>query len=115
MTRLGKALRMAPRRSARGLIKFYRITLSPLVGFHCRHEPTCSHYADEALDRFGLWAGGWMTLARLLRCQPWGTSGLDFVPAAAPPDAGWYRPWRYGRWRGVNQVPAPPPPSPSKR
>ena len=31
-------------------------------------------------DRFGLWAGGWMTLARLLRCQPWGTSGLDFVP-----------------------------------
>ena len=55
-------------------------TLSPLIGFHCRHLPTCSDYADQALDRFGLWAGGWMTLARLLRCQPWGTSGLDFVP-----------------------------------
>ena len=114
MTRLGKALRMAPRRSARGLVTFYRITLSPLVGFHCRHEPTCSHYADEALDRFGLWAGGWMTLARLLRCQPWGTSGLDYVPAALPPDARWYLPWRYARWRGVNQVPAPPSPSPSE-
>ena len=61
-------------------MKVYRYTLSPLVGFECRHLPTCSDYADQALDRFGLWAGGWMTLARLLRCQPWGTAGLDFVP-----------------------------------
>jgi hypothetical protein len=95
------------------LIKLYRITLSPLVGFHCRHVPTCSHYADEAIDRHGLWAGGWMTLARLLRCQPWGTSGLDYVPPTPPPGARWYLPWRFGRWRGVNQVPAPPSPSPS--
>src|SRR5438876_8722372 len=38
-----------------------------------------SQYSEEAIDRFGLWAGGWMTLARLLRCHPYGTSGLDFV------------------------------------
>src|SRR5262245_35133732 len=74
----------APARAARGLVHIYRRTLSPLIGFDCRHLPTCSSYADEALDRFGLWAGGWMTLARLGRCHPFGTSGLDFVPAALP-------------------------------
>ena len=74
------ASRRAPRLAGRGLIKAYRYTLSPLVGFECRHLPTCSDYADQAIERYGLWAGGWMTLARLLRCQPFGTSGLDFVP-----------------------------------
>ncbi len=72
------ASRRAPRLAGRGLVKAYRYTLSPLIGFDCRHLPTCSDYADQALDRFGLWAGGWMTLARLLRCQPWGTSGTRF-------------------------------------
>ena len=86
----------------RGLVQIYRHTFSPLIGFHCRHLPTCSEYADQALDRFGLWAGSWMTLARLVRCQPFGTSGLDFVPDAAPAKARWYLPWRYGRWRGTN-------------
>ncbi len=98
--------RHAPRLAGRGLIRAYRYTLSPLVGFRCRHLPTCSQYADEALDRYGLWAGGWMTLARLLRCQPWGTSGLDFVPQAVPPNARWYLPWRYARWRGTNAAAA---------
>jgi putative membrane protein insertion efficiency factor len=83
-------------------VKVYRHTLSPLVGFQCRHLPTCSDYADQAIARFGLWAGGWLTLARLLRCQPWGTSGLDFVPEALPANARWYLPWRFGRWHGVN-------------
>ena len=99
--------RRAPRLAGRGLIKAYRYTLSPLVGFHCRHLPTCSDYADQAIDRYGLWAGGWMTLARLLRCQPWGTHGLDFVPDALPQKARWYMPWRFGRWRGTNAA-APP-------
>jgi putative membrane protein insertion efficiency factor len=93
------AARRAPRMAGRGLIALYRHTLSALVGMHCRHLPTCSQYADEAIGRFGLWAGGWMTLARLLRCHPWGTSGLDIVPAALPEGAHWYRPWRYGLWR----------------
>jgi uncharacterized protein len=47
-------------------------------------------------------------LARLLRCQPWGTSGLDFVPEALPEKSRWYMPWRYGRWRGTNSPPASP-------
>jgi putative membrane protein insertion efficiency factor len=96
-----------PRLIGRALITGYRYSFSALVGFHCRHLPTCSSYADEAIDRFGLWAGGWMTLARLCRCQPWGTSGLDLVPEALPHSARWYLPWRYGRWRGVNAPPLP--------
>jgi putative membrane protein insertion efficiency factor len=88
----------SPLASPAAAVKVYRYTLSPLVGFHCRHLPTCSEYADEALDRYGLWAGGWMTLARLLRCQPWGTSGIDRVPDTAPRGAHWYAPWRFGKW-----------------
>ncbi len=91
-----------PRQMGRGLIWLYRHSLSPLIGFHCRHMPTCSQYGDEALARFGLWRGGWMTLARLLRCHPWGTSGIDNVPDELPPRARWFLPWRYGLWRGVN-------------
>jgi uncharacterized protein len=100
-----KSCANAPRLLGRGLIKAYRYSLSSLAGFQCRHLPTCSDYADQAIDRFGLWAGGWMTLARLLRCHPWGTAGLDFVPEALPPRSRWYLPWRYGRWRGVNDLP----------
>jgi len=104
---LFNASRRAPRLVGRGLIKAYRYALSPLVGFDCRHLPTCSDYADQAIERFGLWAGGWMTLSRLLRCQPFGTSGLDFVPAALSAKSRWYMPWRYGRWRETNPEPTP--------
>jgi putative membrane protein insertion efficiency factor len=99
-------LARSPRLVSRALIKVYRHSLAGLVGRECRHLPTCSDYADEAIGRFGLWAGGWMTLARLCRCHPWGTSGLDFVPAALPDNARWYLPWRYARWRGTNAAPA---------
>ena len=99
---LAAAARRLPRNAGRALIWVYRHTLSPLVGYNCRHLPTCSVYGDEAIERFGLWGGGWMTLARLLRCQPFGTSGIDNVPTERPPGARWYLPWRYGRWRGVN-------------
>lgn len=100
-----QALARAPRAFGRGLIWVYRHSLSALVGYHCRHLPTCSAYGDEAITRFGLWAGGWMTLARVLRCNPFGTSGIDNVPRHVPVRARWYLPWRYGRWRGVNLDP----------
>ena len=105
---LEAALR-APRMAGRGLVRFYRYTFSALAGFDCRHLPTCSQYADEAIGRFGLWAGGWMTLARLARCHPWGTSGLDVVPASLPAGSRWYLPWRYGLWRRTNLAPPDPP------
>lgn len=85
----------------RGAIRLYQLTLSPLVGRHCRYLPTCSQYADEAIARHGFWAGGWMTLARMARCQPFGASGFDPVPDRAEHSGGrWYRPWAYGRWTG---------------
>jgi uncharacterized protein len=101
LDRLLKAARGAPRRAGRAMIMVYRYTFSPLIGMHCRHLPTCSEYADEAIARFGLWAGSWIALARLCRCHPGGTRGLDLVPRAMPAGCRWYLPWRYGRWRGT--------------
>ena len=95
-----------PSRCGRALVRLYQITLSPLIGFHCRYLPTCSDYADQALERHGLWAGGWMTLARLMRCHPWGSAGLDLVPAERPAGARWYLPWRYGAWAWIRGNPA---------
>ena len=102
----GRRASMA-QRLARISVRAYRLILSPLIGSDCRHLPTCSQYADEAFARHGFWAGGWMTLARVLRCHPFGTSGLDFVPAELRPGARWYLPWRYGRWRGTLMTPPP--------
>jgi len=101
----GARLSSIPRQAARGLVRLYQYTLSPVIGPRCRHIPSCSEYGDEAISRFGLWAGGWMTLARILRCHPFGTHGLDFVPEHMPGGACWYLPWRYGRWRGTNPQP----------
>lgn len=84
----------------RGVIRLYRLTFSAVMGRTCRYLPTCSDYADEAIGRFGAWAGGWMALARVLRCHPLGASGYDPVPEDLPPAASWYKPWRYGRWTG---------------
>jgi uncharacterized protein len=102
--RFVESLGRAPRALGRGLIKVYRYGLSPLVGYRCRHLPSCSEYADEAIARHGLWAGGWIALARILRCHPLGSAGLDFVPRALPRRARWFLPWRYGRWRGTRDV-----------
>jgi putative membrane protein insertion efficiency factor len=84
---------------ARGLIQTYRVTLSSVAGRNCRYLPTCSAYMDEAIARHGLWAGGWMGLSRICRCQPWGDSGFDPVPASPPSGADALHPWRYGSWR----------------
>lgn len=85
-------------RAARGLIRLYQISLSGLVGRQCRHLPSCSDYCDQAIARHGLWAGGWMGLARLSRCRPWGSAGYDPAPERKPEGAGPWTPWRYGVW-----------------
>ncbi|RTL80343.1 MAG: membrane protein insertion efficiency factor YidD, partial [Hyphomicrobiales bacterium] len=66
----------------------------------CRYAPTCSDYAEEAIARHGLWAGGWMGFARICRCRPGGGEGFDPVPEALPGNASACTPWRYARWRG---------------
>ena len=90
---------MIVRGTAHLAIRLYQVTISGLIGRQCRHLPSCSEYADEAIDRHGLWAGGWMGTARVCRCHPWGTAGLDPVPALLPLQSRWYAPWRYGLWR----------------
>lgn len=61
-------------------IRVYRLLLSPLVGRNCRYEPTCSAYALQSLERHGAVKGSWLAIRRILRCHPWGDSGIDEVP-----------------------------------
>ena len=62
------------------LLHCYRGLISPLLMPACRFHPSCSHYALQALHSYGLVRGGWYTLKRLLRCQPWGGQGYDPLP-----------------------------------
>ena len=62
------------------IIKFYQKYLSPLLGQNCRFHPTCSEYAVEALRIHGAWRGSILAVKRIIRCNPWGGSGIDNVP-----------------------------------
>ena len=62
------------------LLRLYRFVLSPLFGPRCRFYPSCSHYALEAIERFGVLRGTGLALWRLLRCNPWNHGGYDPVP-----------------------------------
>ncbi len=62
------------------LIRGYQCILSPWIGRECRFVPTCSQYSIEAVERFGFFKGGWLMLARIVRCNPWGGWGFDPVP-----------------------------------
>jgi hypothetical protein len=73
-----------PQRLLIGLVRGYRLLLSPWLGSSCRFEPTCSAYALDALDRHGAAAGSYLTLHRIGRCHPWCAGGIDPVPTRAP-------------------------------
>ncbi len=62
------------------LIWFYRYTLGVFMGGSCRFEPSCSHYAEEALHKHGALKGLYLGIRRILRCNPWGPFGPDPVP-----------------------------------
>lgn len=73
-----------PRQFLIGLVRAYRLLLSPLVGSGCRFEPTCSVYSLGALERHGALGGSYLTLRRLVRCHPWCDGGCDPVPDQMP-------------------------------
>jgi len=79
-------------------VHLYRHTLKPWMGMECRHLPTCSEYALEAIDKNGAWKGFWLMVSRIARCHPWGTDGYDPVPDLSGVRHP-FAPWRYGRWR----------------
>jgi uncharacterized protein len=68
------------------LLDFYHALVAPILTAHsgsaCRFDPSCSRYATMALDRHGLWRGGYLVFRRLARCRPWGGYGYDPVPPA---------------------------------
>lgn len=71
--RIAKAILLLP-------IRFYQIVVSPWLAPSCRFEPTCSGYAQEAIQVHGPGYGSYLALRRLCRCHPWGGSGHDPVP-----------------------------------
>ena len=62
------------------IVRFYQAAISPYTPSACRFTPTCSHYAIEALQKHGLFSGGFLAIKRIFSCHPWGKSGYDPVP-----------------------------------
>ncbi|MVZ61299.1 membrane protein insertion efficiency factor YidD [Sphingobacterium humi] len=62
------------------IIRFYQLFISPFLGANCRYTPTCSQYGKEAIQKYGPFKGGWLTIKRIVSCNPWGGHGHDPVP-----------------------------------
>lgn len=61
------------------ILKLYQAIISPLLPNACRYTPTCSQYAIEAIQKYGIFKGSWKAIKRILRCNPWGGCGYDPV------------------------------------
>jgi putative membrane protein insertion efficiency factor len=72
-------------RMLRGMVRGYRYVLAPLLPPACRFHPSCSAYAEEALQEHGAVRGSWLTARRICRCGPWTAGGYDPVPSVRPP------------------------------
>ncbi len=62
------------------LLRFYKLAISPMLPPSCRFTPTCSEYAYQAIEKYGVLRGSWLGLRRLSRCHPWHAGGYDPVP-----------------------------------
>lgn len=71
---------LRPRRLVIGIIRIYQKLVSPGLGANCRYQPTCSAYAAEAVERFGVVRGVWLGVKRIGRCHPLRPGGYDPVP-----------------------------------
>lgn len=75
-----RRLKTLPKRVLLGLVRFYRVSISPMHRPCCRFIPTCSQYAMEAIEKYGAIKGGYLALRRILRCNPLHKGGYDPVP-----------------------------------
>jgi putative membrane protein insertion efficiency factor len=78
---------MSPAAGLAGAVRAYQWTIRPIIGAHCRFEPSCSHYAIEALAVHGALRGSALAARRVLRCNPWHAGGFDPVPPSHEPTA----------------------------
>ncbi|MBI1264051.1 MAG: membrane protein insertion efficiency factor YidD [Alphaproteobacteria bacterium] len=87
------------------MIAAYKVIVSPVfyaLGVRCRHEPTCSSYAADAIRAQGLWRGSWLAFGRVARCRPGGSWGWDPAPVEGS-GAPWWRIWAFRAPRDGNE------------
>ena len=75
-----RKIQSLPKRCLLWLVRFYRVSISPMHQPCCRFIPTCSQYALEAIEKYGAIKGGYLALRRILRCNPFHKGGYDPVP-----------------------------------
>ena len=71
---------LLPRNVSVLVLRLYRAVISPLYGDVCRYYPSCSSYALQAIQQYGVVRGSWMGMRRIARCHPWAVGGVDDVP-----------------------------------
>jgi putative membrane protein insertion efficiency factor len=81
MKRVGTFVWLLPRNCCVVILRAYRAVISPLYGDVCRYYPSCSHYALQAIQQYGVIRGVVMGSVRIARCHPWAEGGVDDVPA----------------------------------
>jgi putative membrane protein insertion efficiency factor len=74
------AVLLVPRNVAVLILRAYRAVISPLYGDVCRYYPSCSAYAMQAIQQYGVVVGGFLGVRRIIRCHPWAAGGVDDVP-----------------------------------
>ena len=77
---MSTAVEVRPRKAASCAISWYQRTISPLLGKRCIYVPTCSEYAKQAIDKYGVAKGSALSARRILRCHPFHRGGFDPVP-----------------------------------
>lgn len=97
--KIAKLLDLLTRWALKLPIYAYRYSLSAIMGRQCRHEPSCSLYAIDAINLNGAWKGFWLTLSRVWRCGPGGSHGFDPAPDLTDVTYPLWKAWAYGVWR----------------
>lgn len=80
MRRAAQFVWLLPRNVLVAVLRVYRAVISPLYGDVCRYYPSCSSYAMQSIQHYGVIRGIWMGSRRLARCHPWAEGGIDDVP-----------------------------------